>query len=204
MIIPARGLYILTQIGLEPDAVVIDAVDTALQAGAGMLQYRDKRARPSPALAPALRTLCRRYRIPFIVNDDISLAKALAADGVHLGRDDGDIAEARRVLGATAIIGVSCYDDLQRAHLAAAQGASYLAFGCFFPSTTKPDAPCAQLSTLTAAKKTLHLPIVAIGGILPENGAALVSVGADWLAVSSGVFNGAVRDNCQRYLRLFD
>jgi thiamine-phosphate pyrophosphorylase len=140
----------------------------------------------------------------FIINDDVTLAKETQADGVHLGREDAAIAQARKQLGSRAIIGVSCYNELARAEQAAAQGADYVAFGRFFPSRTKPQAVPASLDLLREAKKKLHIPVVAIGGITPENGASLIAAGANALAVIEGVFGQAdVRAAAERYASLF-
>jgi thiamine-phosphate pyrophosphorylase len=141
--------------------------------------------------------------VPLIINDDAQLAKAVGADGVHLGKDDGDIANARAVLGEAAIIGVSCYNSLDRAVTAQAQGASYVAFGRFFSSNTKPLAAPAQLDTLQQAKAVIKLPIVAIGGILPSNGLALIDAGADLLAVVGGLFDNALENAARQYHALF-
>lgn len=181
-----RGLYAISD-GPRPDFLA--AVEAALRGGAALLQYRDKTADSARRAfeARALRELCARHEVPFIVNDDVDLALAVGADGVHLGEDDGDIAAARARLGAEAIIGVSCYDSLARARQLAAAGADYLAFGAFFASPTKPNARRATPDLLRAAKP-LDLPLVAIGGITPDNAPALVGAGADFLAVISGVF----------------
>jgi len=181
-----RGLYAITD-GPRPD--LLAAVKAALRGGAVLLQYRDKTADTARRAfeARALRELCARFEIPFIVNDDVELALAAGADGVHLGEDDGDIAAARARLGAGAIIGVSCYDSLARARQLAAAGADYLALGAFFPSPTKPTARRATPDLLREAKP-LGLPLVAIGGITPDNAWPLVNAGADFLAVVSGVF----------------
>jgi len=181
-----RGLYAISD-GPRPD--LLAAVEAALRGGAALLQYRDKTADSARRAfeARALRELCARHEVPFIVNDDVDLALAVGADGVHLGEDDGDIAAARARLGAEAIIGVSCYDSLARARQLAAAGADYLAFGAFFASPTKPNARRATPDLLRAAKP-LDLPLVAIGGITPDNAPALVEAGADFLAVISGVF----------------
>ncbi len=204
MTLAASGLYVLTQMTDQNESRMLTDMQAVLQAGAGMVQYRDKRKIKSPGMAKVLKALCRMFNKPMIVNDDIELAQAVAADGVHLGKDDGDVAEARALLGARAIIGVSCYDDLTRAQQAQAEGADYVAFGCFYSSTTKPEAPPARLATLAEARRVLKLPIVAIGGVLPENGASLLTAGADWLAVSGGVFRGDVYQNTQAYLKLFE
>jgi len=183
-----RGLYLITPD--EPDDARLVERTEPLLAFAACLQYRNKRA---PALqrrqqADALRSLCAVRGIPFLVNDDAALAATVGADGVHLGEHDGAIATARALLGNEAIVGVSCYDDIQRARVAAAQGADYLAFGAFFASATKPDARRAPID-LPAAARSLGLPLVAIGGITPDNAPALLAAGIDMLAVISGVFD---------------
>lgn len=140
------------------------------------------------ARAQMLNELCREHHIPLIVNDDIELAGHIGAAGVHLGRDDSSLAQARDRLGADAIIGVSCYNDLARAQAAAAQGASYIAFGRFFASQTKPEAALATPDILIQARDQLSIPIVAIGGITRANGLELINAGASLLAVIQGVF----------------
>ncbi len=181
-----RGLYAITD-GPRPD--LLAAVKAALRGGAELLQYRDKTADSARRAfeARALRELCARHGVPFVVNDDVELALAAGADGVHLGEDDGDVAAARARLGTEAIIGASCYDSPARARQLAAAGADYLAFGAFFPSPTKPNARRATPDLLRAARP-FGLPLVAIGGITPDNAPPLVDAGADFLAVISGVF----------------
>jgi len=183
-----RGLYLIT-----PDAS--DTGDllarvAAVLPHAACLQYRNKRATGRERLeqADALRALCSNAGIPLIINDDASLAAAVGADGVHLGEHDGAVAAARALVGQDALIGVSCYDDLRRAFDAAAQGADYLAFGAFYPSTTKPLARQAPLDLLQRAG-AIGLPRVAIGGITPENARLVIAAGADMTAVISGVFD---------------
>lgn len=186
---PRRGLYAIT-----PDEAdtgrLSSRVDTVLAAGAQWLQYRNKSA--DAALrrhqATALLAICRRHRVPLIVNDDWRLAADIGADGAHLGEDDGQLGTARAALGPAAILGASCYDKIELAHSAAAHGASYVAFGAFFPSPTKPHARRASPQLLAQAA-TLGLPRVAIGGITPDNARSLVDAGADLLAVISGVFD---------------
>ncbi len=185
-----HGLYVITDTTLTPDAQLVDAVAQALAGGATWVQYRAKHTPASErrAQAGALRDLCRAAAAGFIINDDLDLAVALAADGVHLGRADTGIAAARARLGPHAIIGASCYAELELAHAAAAAGASYLAFGSMFPSPTKPTAVRAPLALLRTARAQLHLPIAAIGGITQHNAAQVVAAGADLIAVISGVF----------------
>jgi thiamine-phosphate pyrophosphorylase len=201
-----RGLYAIADTGYLDAARLIGAVTEAIAGGARLIQYRDKGTDPARRREQvrALTALCRRYGIPLIVNDDVALAAALGADGVHIGRDDPGLAEARRQLGTERLIGVSCYNDLERALAAQSLGADYVAFGSFFASPTKPQAVRASRELLVAARARLHVPIVAIGGITPENGAALLAAGADALAVIDGVFNQPdIRAAAQRYARLF-
>lgn len=186
---PGRGLYAITREGYSSVAVLAEAVAAAIRGGAAVVQYRAKSA-SGEAEAEALRAVCRQGGVPFIINDDVALARRTGADGVHLGREDAGVSEARAVLGPEAIIGVSCYDSLEQALLAEAAGADYVAFGRFFPSGTKPGAPRARLETLAEARRRLKVPIVAIGGITPDNGGALLEAGADLLAVIEGVFGG--------------
>ncbi len=181
------GLYAITNNGQEHLA---HQVELALQGGVRIIQYRDKSTDREKRLAEAkgLLALCHRYPSYLIINDDVDLAAAIGADGVHLGRDDSDIASARKRLGDEAIIGVSCYNRLELALTAQEAGADYAAFGRFFPSNTKPHAVQAEIGLLRRAKQDLRIPIVAIGGITPENGASLIDAGADMLAVVHGLF----------------
>ena len=185
-----RGLYLITPD--EPDPARLRERIVPLLPFAACLQLRCK-SMPVDDLREAaslLREACLDARVPFIVNDDARLAREVDADGVHLGEHDVGIAEARALLGDGAIIGVSCYDDMQRARDAAAAGADYIAFGAFFPSSTKPNARRASTDLLRDGA-SLGLPRVAIGGITPDNARRLVDAGADLIAVISGVFDAA-------------
>ncbi|HEU5339435.1 MAG TPA: thiamine phosphate synthase [Sulfuricaulis sp.] len=200
------GLYAIADTHYLDDARLSTAVSEAILGGARVIQYRDKKHDAESRLAQAreVAKLCRQHNVLFLVNDDIELAKQAWASGVHLGREDAALAEARTMLGLQAIIGVSCYNELARAEKAQTQGADYVAFGSFYPSRTKPQAVRANLELLCAAKQKLRLPVVAIGGITPENGAHLVAAGADALAVIEGVFGQEdVRAAARRYARLF-
>jgi len=202
-----RGLYVITSAELAVRDSLTTQVRTALEAGAAAIQYRDKSAdtarRRDEALA--LRDMCAGFAVPLIVNDDAALAAEIGAAGVHLGRDDADIARAREVLGPKAIIGVSCYNEFARAVAAQRAGADYVAFGSFFPSPTKPQAVRADAELLRRGRRELALPLVAIGGITPENGRQLVEAGADMLAVIHGVFGQPdVSAACRRYVKLFE
>jgi len=179
------GLYVIPPATLTGRAL-LDAAAAALAGGAVCLQYRAK-SQADAAAARALKALCRRRGARFIVNDDVPLALEVDADGVHLGRDDGDPLAARACLGPDRIIGVSCYNDLDRARRLAGQGADYLAFGSVAASPTKPGAVRCPPGVLGRAR-ALGLPVVAIGGITLELAPALVAAGADLLAVISDVF----------------
>ena len=200
---PARGLYAITQTDNKSGTAVINDVEAAIRGGAVIVQYRDKNPADARLLATELVKVCHRYDIPLIINDDVELAAKVGADGVHIGKEDGAIAQARMRLGNTAIIGVSCYDFIEQALDAQAQGATYVAFGRFFPSSSKPLAAPAKIETLRLAKQRLNIPIVAIGGILPENGAQLLAAGADLLAVIGGLFDDRPEQSARAYQSLF-
>jgi thiamine-phosphate pyrophosphorylase len=184
------GLYAIADTSVVAAARLIASVTAALEGGARLVQLRDKGALGVERFSAArqLSDLCRTHGALFIVNDDIELARAVHAHGVHIGRDDASLIAARSRLGPDAIIGVSCYNDLERALAAEAAGADYVAFGSFYPSATKPEAVRADTTLLRRARMALHCPIVAIGGITPENGGDLIAAGADALAVIQGVF----------------
>jgi len=186
---PSSGLYAITPDEADTQRL-LERVGLVLQAGAAWLQYRNKLADAEHRLLQArlLQPLCARHGVPLIINDDWRLAATIHADGAHLGENDGELAAARAALGGDAIIGASCYDRIELARDAVAAGASYVAFGAFFPSPTKPHARVARPALLTEAAM-LGVPRVAIGGITPDNGRALVDAGADLLAVISGVFS---------------
>jgi len=185
---PKSGLYAITAENHANPQSLAKTVNAAMRGGAKAIQYRAKTAINRLEEVRWLLAECQAFQVPLIINDDVELALAIGADGVHLGKEDGSIVDARKRLGEHAIIGVSCYNSVERAIAAASEGASYVAFGRFFPSSNKPNAPCAELETLIAAKQCLHLPIVAIGGITPDNGRTLVDAGADVLAVIDAVF----------------
>jgi len=184
---PARGLYLITP--EEPDTARLLARVAAILPQATWLQYRQKEADADLRLAQAtaLQTLCAQAGVPLIINDDVALMEAVGAAGVHLGEDDGDLAAARHRLGAHAIVGASCYDDGLLAERAVAAGASYVAFGAFFPTTSKITTRRATPALLADATR-LGVPRVAIGGITPDNMGPLVAAGADLVAVIGGVF----------------
>ena len=201
---PLRGLYAITQTKNKTTDIIINEVIAAIKGGAVVVQFRDKEPLDAIYLADQLVKVCHEYKVPLLINDDIELAIKVGADGVHIGREDGAISEARDRLGADAIIGVSCYNFVEQAFDAQEQGATYVAFGRFFPSSSKPLAALAELDTLRKAKFLLDIPIVAIGGILPENGGPLLTAGADLLAVIGGLFETQPEQSARAYQALFD
>ena len=206
-----RGLYAIT----DGTPRLLERVAAAIVGGAAMVQYRDKTtdAARREREARDLLAVCRAHGIPLIINDDVALAATVGADGVHLGRDDAVLREARRGLGAAAIIGASCYNDFDLAVAAQQAGASYVAFGRFFASHTKPDAvpvgawPAPSnsgLDLIRRAKAQLSIPVVAIGGITPDNAAPLIDAGVDMLAVVHGIFGQTNPEQAARhYTQLF-
>lgn len=200
-----KGLYAITP-ELPDTALLLHKVEQALKGGAAIVQYRTKSS--DVALkheqASELGALCGRFGVPLIVNDDVRLATLVDADGVHLGQDDATLLEARINLGPEKIIGVSCYQDVEHAARMMKEGADYVAFGSFYPSTTKPLARPCPPSILTEAKAKLGVPIVAIGGITPENAKPLIDAGADAVAVISSLFDAEdIQGVAQQFSDLF-
>lgn len=204
-----RGLY-----GITPDTTHFEALHEAVTAAAlgGMkiLQWRQKQLSPtlSHRHALAMAQHCRQLGVVFIINDDVDLAIAVGADGVHLGKDDGSVRQARERLGPGKFIGRSCYNELDRAKTAIADGVDYVAFGAVFPSSVKPDAVRAPLSLFAQARALVTdqapVSLVAIGGITADNAAQVVSAGADSLAVIGGLFDQPdVRATAARFAALF-
>lgn len=199
------GLYAITP--EQPDTNrLLSQVRAALSGGARVVQYRSKSLDVVllHEQASELQVLCHDFEVPLIVNDSLRLADLTGADGLHMGRDDGSLRQARIVLGAEKVIGISCYNNLGLALQAEAEGADYVAFGSFFPSVTKPGAVAAPLSLLGEAKTRLSIPLVAIGGITIDNAASLVTAGADAIAVISGLFDAPdIQLAAQQYSQLF-
>jgi thiamine-phosphate pyrophosphorylase len=200
-----HGIYAITDPVLCGDDL-INNVRAAIEGGIRILQYRNKQASHNVQHEEATRllALCRQHDVLFIINDDAELAADIDADGVHLGQKDRALIEAREQLGQNKIIGISCNNRFDYALAAQQQGADYIAFGRFFSSMTKPQAPQAEIELLLRGKRELHVPIVAIGGITADNGRQLIEAGADMLAVIHGIFGQAdVRLAAQRYAELF-
>jgi thiamine-phosphate pyrophosphorylase len=199
-----RGLYAITDSQLLAGRF-LSHVEAALEGGVCLLQYRDKSDDAARRLreAEALMTLCERYGTQLIINDDAELAARLGV-GVHLGQTDGPLTPARALLGRQAIIGSTCHASLELAAQAASEGASYVAFGRFFNSVTKPGAPAANVDLLEQARAQVKLPIAVIGGITLDNAAPLVAHGADLLAVIHGLFGADSAQEVTRRARAFN
>ncbi|MDL0432484.1 thiamine phosphate synthase [Marinobacter sp. TBZ242] len=201
------GLYAVTDSHLLPADKLLTAVEAALRGGAVLVQYREKAAPQPERLRQArdLVALCNNARVPLIINDDPELARRSGAAGVHLGQSDSSLVSARQLLGEHAIIGATCHSDLELAATADRDGADYLAFGRFFNSKTKPDAPVADVSVLARARH-FGKPVTAIGGITTDNGEGLIRAGADLLAVVGGLFDGdpaSIEERARLFSRLF-
>jgi thiamine-phosphate pyrophosphorylase len=201
-----HGLYAITPECADGDHLLAD-VAAALAGGCHIVQYRDK-ASPMPeqvARARALRDLTRRCGATLLINDDLALANLVDADGVHLGRDDGNLTVARAILGPDRILGTSCYNDLAVASRAAAAGADYVAFGAVAPSPTKPNAPLAAVDLFAQAKSALSVVTCAIGGVTLAGAPALIAAGADLLAVITDLFGAPdIAARAAAYQSLFE
>jgi len=204
------GLYVITNEELMPEALFLDMARAAIKAGASVLQYRDKTSDKSKRLFQAenLKKLCDKHHVVFIINDDIDLAKQVDADGIHIGKDDLSIKEARDQIGPNKIIGVSCYNQTSLATEAINHGADYIAFGSFFGSSIKPEAPKASIELISSIKLRHDIPVCCIGGITLNNLTQLIEAGADMLAVISDVFSQAdnekIAERCIKYKKAFN
>lgn len=205
MKVAVRGLYAVTP-DIADTAELRAKVEAALGGGVALVQYRNKTAnRELRALqAATLRALCRGRGVPLIINDYLDLVEAVDADGLHVGKDDTMLPQARARLGPGKLLGASCYDRLENAVAAVQAGADYVAFGSFFASSVKPDTVRASLTLLREARQSLGLPIVAIGGITLENAPQLIAAGADAVAVISALFSAPdIRSAAERFADLF-
>lgn len=201
-----HGVYAIADTSIINAKKILNAAEQAITAGCQVLQYRDKSNDHDKRFkqAQALAELCQHLACVFIVNDDIQLAINIGADGVHIGKHDISLQQARKLLGNHKIIGVSCYNSLQLAQQACAQGADYIAFGSFFRSSIKPNAVPANIELIQQAKKICKLPIAAIGGIHADNAETLIAQGVDMIAVISAVFGSdEIHQNAARLTALF-
>lgn len=201
-----RGLYAITDATLIPRDRFVETVEAAVRGGATMVQLREKEAPREEIirLGRELLTVTRRYGALLIINDHPSVAQAVGADGAHVGREDPPVAEARALLGPHAVIGASCYGDINRARAAERDGADYVAFGTPFPSPTKAKRTDLSLEIFRQVKQHVKVPVFAIGGITIDNAPEVIDAGADGIAVVSGVFAAAdVEAAAQALAQLF-
>lgn len=199
------GLYAITP-DMADTEKLCDAIQQALSGGVNWLQYRNKKAdsRLRFTQAVKVRQLCRQFQTPLIINDYLDLAVEVDAEGLHIGGDDISLSVARHHFGRDKVIGVSCYNQLDRAVEAEEAGADYVAFGAFYPTTTKVNAVQASVDLLTDARKKLNIPIVAIGGVNLDNAGDLIAGGCDAVAVSQALFGAPdVRSTAQNFSELF-
>jgi thiamine-phosphate pyrophosphorylase len=200
-----KGLYAITP-DIEDTGRLCEQVYQALSGGVSWLQYRNKTASSQLRLIQAMEIyqLCKQFRVPLIINDHVDLAAAIQAEGLHVGGSDVSVAVARNFLDQDKIIGVSCYNQLDRAIEAEKAGIDYVAFGAFYPSTTKTNTHHASTHLLDAAKKVLNIPVVAIGGICLDNAAVLIAHGCDAIAVSQALFSAQnIQVTAQHFSELF-
>lgn len=200
-----RGLYAITDEKLIPEGGFAHAVEAAIKGGARVVQLRDKNssADETAGKGKTLAAIARRYGVPFIINDSPEIAKKAGADGVHLGGGDKTVCEARELLGGGAIIGVSCYGDIERAVAAEKAGADYAAFGTPYFTPTKPGRKPTPFEVLREAKAKLTIPVFAIGGITPENAADVLKTGVDGIAAITAVFGEKDPETAARKLAGF-
>ncbi|MBF8302538.1 MAG: Thiamine-phosphate synthase [Candidatus Dadabacteria bacterium] len=201
-----KGLYVITDQKLIPRDRFIETVEKAIRGGAKIIQLREKDTPEEEIirLGKELLKITRRYGIPLIINDSPKLAMEIGADGVHLGKDDTEISEARKILGGEAITGVSCYGDIERGLQAEKEGADYLAFGTPFFTPTKPDRKTTPFEILKEAKRRIKtIPIFAIGGITKGNAKSVLETGVDGIAVITAVFSSPNPEEAARNLADF-
>ncbi len=200
-----KGLYVIADAACIGTDDILNKTEEVVSAGVKIIQYRDKINSQNTRykIAEKLRSLTQAHECLLIINDDPQLAQSIEADGVHLGKNDTSIESARKLLGNEKIIGASCYAKFSNALTAMNASADYIAFGSFYPSSTKPHAPRADIELLTKAKREFKIPICAIGGITPENSTPLLNAGADMLAVINAIFNASSpKQAVQEYLSL--
>jgi thiamine-phosphate pyrophosphorylase len=184
-----KGLYAVTP--EEKDLFALSSqVESCIKGGAKLIQYRSKMLSKTEQQIQArkIKKICDYYKVPLIINDDIELCRILDADGVHLGENDDSLVKARLVLGPSKIIGVSCYNSIDRVKMAVDKGATYIALGACFPTTTKPHAPKSSLDLIALVLKNFKIPVVAIGGINLENIELLINEGINCIAVVNSLF----------------
>lgn len=197
-----QGLYAITDEYLTPDESVVEQVKEAIEAGVDIIQYRNKHKSDAEVrdICIALQALCREYGVLFIIDDRVHLAQEIRADGIHIGKDDISVCEAREIF-PKGIIGVSCYGALSKAEEALKEGADYVAFGSFFPSPTKPQSGIVSASVIAKARDSLVAPICVIGGITQNNIEEILKEKPDMVSVVSAVFDGDITSNVKKLLK---
>jgi len=196
------GLYVITDEYLTPDETVHQYIEEALKSGASVVQYRNKTKSDDEVeeICRELQRLCSSYHVPFIIDDRPHLAAKIGADGLHIGKNDMQIQEARKIF-PTGIIGVSCYGSIKKAKEAEEEGADYVAFGSFFPSPTKPHSGVISMNVLHKAKEALEIPVCAIGGISQTNIQQVAAAGPDMISVVSAAFEGDISQNISNLIK---
>lgn len=196
------GLYVITDEHLTPDDTVHSYVEDALKAGANIVQYRNKTKTDDEVeeVCRRLQALCTQYGVPFIIDDRPKLASKIQADGIHIGKDDMSLAEARKIF-PKGIIGVSCYGSIRKAREAQEEGADYVAFGSFFASPTKPHSGIISMNVLHKAKNEVDIPICAIGGISQVNIGEIAATNTDMISVVSAAFKGNTQENVSNLIK---
>lgn len=197
-----KGLYVITDEYLTPDDVVHSYVEDALKAGASIVQYRNKTKSDDEVeeVCRTLQALCSQYHVPFIIDDRPHLASKIEADGIHIGKDDMSLVEARKIF-PKGIIGVSCYGSVRKAKEAQDEGADYVAFGSFFSSPTKPHSGVISTNVLHKAKDAVDIPICAIGGISQINIGQIAATNTDMISVVSAAFKGNTQQNVSNLIK---
>lgn len=197
-----KGLYVITDEHLTPDETVHQYVEEVLKAGASVIQYRNKTKSDDEVeeICRELQRLCSSYHVPFIIDDRPHLAAKIGADGLHIGKNDMHIQEARKIF-PEGIIGVSCYGSIKKAKEAQEEGADYVAFGSFFPSPTKPHSGVISINVLHKAKEALQIPVCAIGGISQTNIQQVAAAGPDMISVVSAAFEGDISQNISNLIK---
>jgi len=197
-----KGLYVITDEYLTPDDTVHSFVEDALKAGASIVQYRNKTKSDDEVeeVCRTLQTLCRQHKVPFIIDDRPHLAAKIQADGIHIGKDDMSLAEARKIF-PKGIIGVSCYGSIRKAKEAQEEGADYVAFGSFFHSPTKPHSGIISINVLHKAKEAVTIPVCAIGGISQTNIGQIAATNTDMISVVSAAFEGNTQLNVSNLIK---